>query len=129
MVLAAAEALAESARTLSADAWFKMKTRCPVLDGQDMCSAYGVRPPACSTHFVLSDPDCCDPWSATGSEYVPADLKDVYVDSQRRIRESLPSSGIMSMVLPLPLALLVADRIAVRTDMSVEQALDLIRET
>ncbi len=126
----ACEALAERARTTSPDAWFKMKTRCPVLADDGRCSAYSVRPPACSVHFVTSDPALCDPWSSRAGEYSPVELRDVYALSQERIREALPEGGIMSMVLPLPIALLLADRVAVRTDLSYEQAIELIgRET
>lgn len=126
----ACEELAERARTVSPDAWFKMKTRCPVLADDGRCSAYAVRPPACSVHFVTSDPSLCDPWSSSAGEYSPVELRDVYALSQERIREALPDGGIMTMVLPLPIALLLADRVAVRTDLSYEQAIELIgRET
>ncbi len=107
-----------------------MKVRCPVLTDDGMCSAHSVRPPTCSTHLVTSRPGGCDPWSPTGAEYKPLDLSRVYVESQVRIRQSLPEGGIMGMVLPLPLALLVADRVAIRTDLTLDQALDIVsRET
>ncbi len=128
-VRAAASSLAGRARECSADAWFKMKTRCPILTDDGMCGAYQVRPPACAVHFVTSDPSSCDPWSSqTG--FAPVDMSDVYLESQVQIGRAVPRGGIMSMTLPLPLALLLADRVAVRTDLTFEQAMEMMaRET
>ncbi len=124
-----AAALAPAAREMSPDSWFKSRTRCPVLSEDGTCSAYRVRPPACSSHFVTSDPSSCDPWS-TRPGFSPVDMSAVYLESQAAIARAVPPGGIMSMSLPIPLALLLADRVAVRTDMTVEQALEVIaRET
>jgi len=128
-VRAAASSLAGRARECSADTWFKMKTRCPVLGEDGMCSAYAVRPPACSVHYVTSDPSCCDPWSSEPG-FAPVDMSDLYLESQARIGRAIPPGGIMSMALPIPLALLLADRVAVRTDLTFEQAMEMmVRET
>jgi Fe-S-cluster containining protein len=125
----AASGLAGRARECSADSWFKMKTRCPVLTDDGMCGAHEVRPPACSVHFVTSDPAACDPWSSE-TDFRPVDMSSVYLEAQARIGESIPPGGIMSVVLPLPLALLLADRVAVRTDLTFEQAMEMMaRET
>ncbi len=126
---ASASALADRARECSSDSWFKMKVRCPVLTDDGMCGAHDVRPPACAVHFVTSSPSACDPWSSEPG-FDPVDLSDVYLESQAAIREAIPAGGIMSMVLPLPLALLMADRVAVRTDLTFEQAMEMMaRET
>ncbi len=122
----AAKALADTSRTCSPDSWFKMKTRCPVLREDNTCAAYPVRPPACSLHVVTSDPAGCDPWGHESVKFEPVDMSDLYLASQLSIRESLPKGGIMSMTLPLPLALLLADRVVVRKDLSFEQAMSLI---
>lgn len=122
----AAKALADLSKDCSPDSWFKMKVRCPVLSDDGMCSAYPVRPPSCSTHFVTSHPSGCDPWSPE-KDFSPVDMSDLYVVSQMALRDSIPAGGIMGMTLPLPLALLVADRVAIRTDLNFEQAMSLIR--
>jgi len=122
----ACESVADLARTGSSESWFKMRTRCPVLSDDGRCSAHRVRPPACAVHFVTSDPGLCDPWSTGSGTYSPVVLRDVYSLAQERIREALPEGGIMNMTLPLPLALLLADRVAVRTDLSYEQAIEVI---
>lgn len=122
----AAKDLADLSRSCSPDSWFKMKIRCPALSDAGMCSVYSVRPPACSVHFVSSPPSGCDPWSSEQTGFDPVDMLDVYVKSQLAIREELPKGGIMSMTLPLPIALLIADRVSVRTDLNFEQAMSLI---
>ncbi len=128
-VRAAAASLAGRARECTGDSWFKMKIRCPVLTDDGMCGAHDVRPPACAVHFVTSPPASCDPWSSEPG-FEPVDLSDVYLESQVEIRKAVPAGGIMSMVLPLPLALLLADSIAVRTDLTFEQAMEMMaRET
>jgi hypothetical protein len=128
-VRAAASSLAGRARECSSDTWFKMRTPCPVLADDGMCGAHAVRPPACAVHFVTSDPASCDPWSPEPG-FAPVDMSDVYLESQARIGQSIPPGGIMSMALPMPLALLLADRVAVRTDLTFEQAMEMmVRET
>lgn len=120
-----ASSLSGRAREGDSDTWFKMKTRCPVLREDNMCGAHAVRPPACSVHFVMSDPAACDPWSSE-PDFRPVDMSAVYLESQAHIAKSIPSGGIMSMVLPLPLAILLADRVAVRTDLTFEQAMEIM---
>jgi len=128
-VRAAAKALAGLARECPPDTWFKMRTRCPVLSDDGRCSAYAVRPPTCSVHLVTSDPSACDPWSPDPS-FEPLDLSEVYLESQLAVKRAVPPGGIMAVVLPLPLALLLADRVAVRTDLTFEQAMEMMaRET
>lgn len=128
-VRAAASSLAGRARECSADTWFKMRTPCPVLTKDGACSAYAVRPPACAVHFVTSDPASCDPWSSEPG-FSPVDMSDIYLESQATIGQAIPPGGIMSMALPIPLALLLADRVAVRTDLTFEQAMEMmVRET
>jgi len=128
-VRAASSSLAVASREMNADTWFKSRTRCPVLSEDGTCSAYAVRPPACSAHLVTSSPDACDPWSSE-PEYAPVDLSAVYLEAHAAISRAVPPGGIMSMSLPIPLALLLADRVAIRTDLTLEQALEIIaRET
>lgn len=124
-VRGAASSLAGRARECSSDSWFKMKTRCPVLTDDNMCGAHEVRPPACSVHFVTSNPSACDPWSSE-PDFRPVDMSAVYLEAQAHIAGSVRKGGIMSMVLPLPLALLLADRVAVRTDLTFEQAMEMM---
>src|SRR5580704_3221587 len=58
-----AKAIMALARDTPPVAWFKMNIMCPILDPiTKLCTTYETRPPACSTHFVTSDPKLCDPW-------------------------------------------------------------------
>lgn len=108
--------------------WFKMNISCPVLDRDTgMCRAHQVRPPACAAHFATSDPDLCDPLSTAGGEYRPVEMRDVVEKFRNELSESLAEHGILQMRLPLPVALLMAERISVRSGMSLEQAISLIR--
>lgn len=108
-------------------AWFKMNVKCPVLNHETgMCSSYEVRPPACSTHFVKSDPDGCDPWNMSAIDYESVPMDDLYSEFQEKLKFSVGEHGIMSMVTRIPVALLIAERIRVKTNLSLDEAIALL---
>lgn len=107
-------------------AWFKMNIKCPVLNDKGECGAYKVRPAACSTHFVTSDPDGCDPWSIKKIEYEPASMHDLYREFQEKLEKGVASYGIMSFMTRVPAALLIAERIQVKTSLSVQEVIALL---
>ena len=108
-------------------AWFKMNIKCPVLDPTSgECTAYPVRPPVCSAHFVTSNPEVCDPWSTVGGKFEPHDMDDLYAEFQERLASSVDGFGVMAMRLPLPVALLVAERVRMKTSLTVEDAISLL---
>jgi Fe-S-cluster containining protein len=120
---ARAEALAQIPllRGTNAVSWFKMNRPCPVLSSNGMCSAYRVRPIACSTHFVTSDPSSCDPWAMGASEYSPLDFRDVAMEETERMVRTLEEGGILQLELPMPQALMVAERVSTRSGLTLEQ--------
>lgn len=104
--------------------WFKMNQKCPVLDAESgQCSAYSVRPAACSTHFSRSDPDLCDPWKAARGKFVPVDFVDLHAQMLSRIGSANPDMGYLLTSAPMPLALLMAERIRAKTSVAVGTAL------
>lgn len=106
--------------------WFKMNQKCPVLDRKtDMCTAYSVRPATCATHFVTSDPELCDPWSAKGGKYETADFSDLFETFRRRLSASIRDYGIFTMVLPMPSALMLAEQISVKSGLSLAEVVSL----
>lgn len=91
--------------------WFMMNIKCPVLNpSTGLCESYDVRPPFCSTHFVRSNPESCDPWNHRETYYDAVDLVEVYRDFQQNLKNAI-EKDIYSITLPLPNALLVCDSI------------------
>lgn len=126
-VLDAARSQVQAVRQTPQNAWFKLNIPCPVLDPSTrLCSAYPVRPPACSTHHAVSDPSACEPWSSSDQPFMPVDFADVFMESQRRVLGATEADGILRMQLPMPVALLLADRASRVSDLNYEQAVDLI---
>lgn len=118
---------ASEARKADPLAWFKMNRPCPVLERDSrLCLAYKVRPAACSTHFVTSDPDLCGPWSATSGRYEPADMDDLAEEFTEFVRSHVAKSGILSLELPMPVALLLAERISIRSGMELDEVVSLL---
>lgn len=107
--------------------WFKMNFKCPILDpAAKTCLAYEVRPAPCSVHFVTSDPNLCDPWSTSGGGYQPVEMEDVYEESSRKIESKVDGHGILAFKLPLPVALLLAERIKHRKGLSSQEVMSFI---
>lgn len=124
-VRSAARSVDETARKASPMAWFKMNIPCPVLQ-KDICAAYPVRPPACSAHFVRSSPDACNPWHEGSEEFVPADQADLVAKFRKRLEGALEGHGILRVELPLPTALLLAERVSLNTGLDVAKAVSIL---
>jgi Fe-S-cluster containining protein len=108
-------------------AWFKTNRPCPVLDRQkNLCKAYSVRPAACSTHFVISKPELCDPWSTAAGTYVSADMDDLLEKFTKRVMENIAGHGVFSLELPIPVALLLAERISIQSGLELDKAVALL---
>lgn len=105
--------------------WFRMNVECPVLH-EDSCRAYVVRPAACSVHFALSGPALCHPWATEPGEYAPVELEDVFERFQKVLRSSVDAHGILSVSLPLPAALVMADRVRHQPNLSPEALIRLL---
>lgn len=107
--------------------WFKMRIGCPVLDDdKKTCRAHQVRPPFCSTHFVKSSPEACDPWYVGNESYEPAYLEDIYKTAMKRIGDSVDGGGILGMELPIQTALLLAEKVSVKTGLDFQQILKIM---
>jgi len=108
-------------------AWFKMNRSCPVLNPKTRnCRGYAVRPAFCSTHFVTSSPDLCDPWNAADGIYQPVDMDDLMEIFSKRVSENVAGYGIFGLELALPVALLLAERISVQSGLELDQAVKLL---
>lgn len=104
--------------------WFKMNRKCAVLDLETgRCRAYSVRPAACSTHFSRSHPDLCDPWKPARGEFRPVDFVDLHARMLDRIRSARPDMAFLLTSAPMPLALLMAERVRAKTGVDVPTAL------
>jgi Fe-S-cluster containining protein len=90
--------------------WFRMNIGCPILE-DELCKAYPVRPPECSTHFVKSNPELCHPWSAQSGKYEKFDMVDLFDKFSEFVKTKTDNYGIFRINLPIPLALLLAERI------------------
>ena len=107
-------------------AWFKMNRKCPILDTDtNLCRAYTVRPATCSTHFVLSDPELCDPWSTHAGKFEAVDFPDLFQKFQGRVAESVQGYGIFTLVLPIPSGLLLAEKISVKSGLDFSEVVTL----
>lgn len=120
-------ALATVVKAANAVSWFKMNMKCPVLDPESkMCLAYQVRPTPCSAHFATSDPGMCDPWSTAGGEYSPVDMEEFHDEAVKRIESRLDGHGVLAFRLPLPIAVLFAERIRYRKGLSAHEVMSFI---
>lgn len=108
-------------------AWFKMNRPCPALDpATRLCSAYAVRPTPCSTHFVTSPPQSCDPWSAGGGEYRLAGMDDIHDRFTELLGREVAGRGVLGNRLPMPVVLLAAEKLQVHTNMAFGDVLEMI---
>lgn len=108
--------------------WFKMNIQCPVLDkNTNSCNAYQVRPTPCSTHWVCSPPDLCDPWGNNAGTFRLISDTDIHQEFFNKLEQEVDGHGILILRLPIPAALLFAERIQERRNTSIEEAMSLIR--
>lgn len=116
--------LAQEVNPLS---WFKMNIKCPILDlASSQCLAYPVRPPKCSSHLVTSPPEGCDPWSLKQVRYEKIETDDILEEFKKELENGVPAHGILLMTVPIPVAVLVAEKITVQSSLTVEEAVSLL---
>lgn len=121
-----ARGLAAEVRDASPVAWFKMNRPCPVLGKDRLCAAYEVRPSPCSTHFVTSDPALCDPWSPKAGIYETSSMDDLHIEFMKRLDAELTGRGVLDLRLPIPVALLFAERAQSHTNLSAADIIAFI---
>lgn len=117
---------AKIAKNASMVTWTKMNIKCPVLSEEGLCKAYMVRPPLCSTHFVKSDPRACDPWATGNYKYDPVQMNDLHDLFVKKTKSVVDNYGIFNLKLPIPVALLLAERIQVQSDMDLQKTVSLL---
>ncbi len=117
--------LLASVRDASPVSWFRMNVECPVLE-DDACLAYQVRPASCAVHFARSKPNLCHPWTTEPGEFVPVELEDVFLEFEKTLRSSVDAHGILAIKVPLPAALIMADRVRHQPNLSPEALVRLI---
>ena len=110
-------------------AWFKMNIKCPVLNEKTgLCQSYKYRPAICSVHFVKSDPKLCDPWSAQRGGYDPLDMSDLYEEFSKTLKNLVDPFGIFNIRVPLPIALLIAERIQIQSNLEIHKVISLLHQ-
>jgi Fe-S-cluster containining protein len=112
-------------KTTNSVSWFRMNIPCPILEN-DVCLAYNVRPAICSVHFATSDPDICHPWSTKSGEFSPVEFQDIFLDFRKVLSSYVDSHGILSLILPLPMALLMAERVRHQPKLNAESLIRLL---
>lgn len=117
---------AKMAKNANMVTWTKMNIKCPVLSEEGLCRAHLVRPALCSVHFVKSDPRACDPWATSNYRYNPVDMNDLNDSFMKRVSSIIDSYGIFNLKMPIPVALLLAERIQVQSDMDLQKTVSLL---
>lgn len=120
----------EKHKDIDALTWFQMNIKCPVLDpNTGKCLAYEVRPIVCSTHYVVSNPSSCDPWSAEPIKFNKANMGDIEDAANDEINKTLGQS-IYSTRLTMFKALNIIDKLVERDGLTLDQVMVMIgRET
>lgn len=120
-----AKDLQDFAMKLDSVTWFTMNLKCPIMNpNTGKCEAYEVRPPACSVHFVLSDPSSCDPWSTEKMSYAQFDMIDLFEDFAKSLQRTCGDN--MMIPLPIPIALLTAERMSVKSGLTLDEVISTI---
>jgi Fe-S-cluster containining protein len=111
-VAARAKELFVLSRNSNPISWIKMNIPCPVLNPETgRCLSYQTRPISCSTYLVRSNPKGCDPWNFEKHEYVHYPMDDLVERFYLSMKKHVANHGVLSLVLPLPVALLFAERV------------------
>lgn len=108
--------------------WFLMNIPCAVLDPSSRaCLAYASRPTPCSVHFALSDPELCDPWSGAAGEFEPVEASDAHAEFLKQLARVVDGYGVLSLRLPIPAALLLAERVRSNARLTAEEITSFVR--
>jgi len=122
-----AQEVAGRSMTTPIMAWFKMKISCPVLDPVNkLCQGYQIRPAICSTHFVTSPVELCDPWATSPGQYQLADMDDLLALFLKNLEREIDGYGILALRLPTPVALIFAEKIKNQSGLTSDEAIRLI---
>lgn len=108
------------------ESWFRLNIGCSVLAEDQSCQAYGVRPSACSTHFATSDPDVCGPWSPSDKKYEPVDFRDLHEEFLKTWESCVDGYGILAFRGPIPVMLLLAERVRHQRDLPFDTLLHIL---
>lgn len=116
---------AKLANDINYIAWFKMNKKCSLLKN-NLCSIYPIRPPFCSTHFVTSNPELCDPWSTAAGKFALTSMDDLLEEFSKKVDDKVDQYGIFRTSFPLPIALLIAERIQYQSKLEIHQVIRLV---
>lgn len=127
-VKAAAALLMPMLENSQPSTWFQMNQACPVLNHESRtCRAYEVRPTPCSAHYVTSKPELCDPWSTTLGHYEAVDFVDIHDEFVTKLAAVVDASGFLTVRLPMPAALIMAEKIQSLPSVSGQDLTEFIR--
>ncbi len=104
--------------------WYKMNIECPILK-DDMCMTYEIRPPACSTHFSISNPESCSSRSLEQG-FKSLDFIDLYNEFRNKFESQVDNYGILQFTTHIPLALLLAEKVQTIKDKDLNEIISLI---
>lgn len=105
--------------------WFYMSIECPLLK-EHGCSVYSVRPIQCSTHFVSSKKEQCDPNSTDPGVYAPRTLqseREAFVEGLNK----LTKGGLLSARIHLVQALLLAEKVRVNDVKDLDDLVSVVK--
>lgn len=114
-------------KNVSSVSWYRMNIECPLLV-DNLCSVYSIRPTACSTHFVMSDPELCDPWSPKAGSYDLRDFDDLRKQTESKIDSMFNANGVLGVRLPIVTALLFAEYVKTVRTGTPEQLWSILSE-
>jgi Fe-S-cluster containining protein len=119
---------AKTSKHANGRSWFLMNIPCAVLDRQTKrCLAYSSRPTPCSVHFATSSPGLCDPWSTEGGTYEPVEMADIHAKFLEDLARHVDGYGVLALSLPMPAALLLAERVRLSPKLTSEDITAFIR--
>lgn len=91
--------------------WFELQVPCVFLTQDNLCSVYDVRPVACRTYAVVSDPKLCSPESGAAQKVGAVDNRKMIKHSLAVTWEIAKELGVLDTHAPMPVALMLAHKL------------------
>jgi Fe-S-cluster containining protein len=104
------QAATERQLGVSYEVWLLSMTPCPLLDGQQKCSAYSARPLICRTYLATSDPFYCHP-HRLGPDTKIANRDEPTKKFHAFETKTLKGFRLEHLLMPIGTSVLLAERI------------------
>jgi Fe-S-cluster containining protein len=103
---------------LAPEVWSLSLLRCPLLDGDNLCGAYGSRPFACRVTYSIGDPKACHPHNLGPGMLPKRELLEAVTLMEAPL---LQRHGLNHVRVPLATAVLMGEKI-VEGDVALEDS-------